>query len=133
MRANGLPIIDEWYKAAFYDPSTGTYNGFGAGNAAAPTPVANGTSANTAVYNQLLAAGPADINDAGSVSPYGMMAASGNVYEWEESEQDMVNDDPAAQRSAPEVSGLTTVPSTSRRSHESIQVLTTRISASVFV
>jgi sulfatase modifying factor 1 len=87
-----LPSVDEWYKAAFYDPISGTYYNYPTGSDTAPTPVASGTAAGTAVYNNAFPVGPADITNAGGLSPYGTMAQSGNVTEWEETEFDLVND-----------------------------------------
>ena len=81
-----LPSVDEWYKAAYYDPSTGTYFDYATGSDSAPTGVTNGTAAGTAVYGRPFGQGPADITDAGGLSPYGTMAQSGNVFEWMESD-----------------------------------------------
>ncbi|MEI6538751.1 MAG: hypothetical protein WCO86_04380 [Planctomycetota bacterium] len=47
----------------------------------APTAVASGTDANTAVYDGQ--SGPADVNLTGGLSPYGIMGLGGNVFEWE--------------------------------------------------
>ena len=77
-----LPSVDEWYKAAFYDPVSDQYFDFPNGKNTAPLPVASGPDANTAVYNQ---AGPADIMLAGGEGPYGTVAQGGNVLEWQES------------------------------------------------
>ena len=83
-----LPTTDEWYKAAFYDPSanagTGGYHNYATGNDTAPTAVASGTAIGTAIYSQPFSQGPADITQAGGLSPLGTMGQSGNVYEWEE-------------------------------------------------
>jgi hypothetical protein len=87
-----LPSVDEWYKAAFYNPGTGTYVDYPTGSNTAPTPVANGTTAGTAVYRQPFSQGPTDIMLAGGLSLYGTMAQGGNVVEWEETEFDLVND-----------------------------------------
>jgi len=87
-----LPSEDEWYKAAYYDPSanggTGGYWDFATGSDSAPTAVAGGTSG--AVYKGQL--GAADITNAGGLSPYGTMAQNGNVTEWSESGFDSIND-----------------------------------------
>jgi hypothetical protein len=94
-----LPSYNEWYKAAFYDPSTGTYFDYPTGSNAAPMPVAGGTTAGSAVYNRQQ--GPADITNAGGLSPYGTMAQGGNVYEWEETTfWRRVDDDPTTIRGA---------------------------------
>jgi hypothetical protein len=96
-----LPTVDEWYKAAFYDPTNGVYYDYATGSNTAPTPVTSGTAAGTAVYNQLLLVSghsPADITLAGGLSPYGTMAQSGNAGEFEETEYDLVNDSPSSSR-----------------------------------
>ncbi len=67
-----LPSVDEWYKAAYYDPVSDSYFNFPTGSDTAPMPVAGGTTADTAVYNRQSI--PADIMDAGGLSPFGVMA-----------------------------------------------------------
>ena len=94
-----LPSVHEWYKAAFYDPAAGVYYDYPTGSNAPPIAVASGTAPGTAVYNQDLSAGPADIMQAGGLSLFGTMAQGGNVYEWQETESDLVNDDPLFRRS----------------------------------
>ena len=87
-----LPSVDEWYKAAYFDPSGGVYYDYPTGSNTAPTAVASGTAAGTAVYLQSFATGPADIMLAGGLSPYGTAGQGGNVYEWEETDADLLND-----------------------------------------
>jgi len=91
-----LPSEDEWYKAAYYDGNTSTYFDYATGSDTAPTAVASGTTADTAVYNGQ--AGPADITNAGGLSPYGTMAQNGNVWEWAESDFDGTNDSATGSR-----------------------------------
>ena len=79
-----LPSVDEWYKAAYYDPTGGVYYDYPTGSDSEPTPVASGTAAGTAVYDQPFERGPADITLAGGLSPFGTMGQGGNVIEWEE-------------------------------------------------
>lgn len=93
-----LPSADEWYKAAFYDPVSHSYSDFPNGSITAPLPVASGTAPNTAVFDQPFEQGPADIMLAGGPSPFGTIAQAGNVWEWEETEVDLVNDDTQANR-----------------------------------
>lgn len=97
-----LPNIHEWYKAAYYDPNanggTGGYWNYPTGSDTAPTAVASGTAAGTAVYKQSGTQGPADVTQAGGLSPYGVMGMGGNVYEWQETEWDLVNDNGAGVR-----------------------------------
>ena len=83
-----LPDVDEWYKAAYYDPDTGTYFNYPTGSDNLPTKVSGGTDEETAVYGQ---AGPADVTNAGGLSPYGVMGLGGNVREWEETAFDLTN------------------------------------------
>jgi formylglycine-generating enzyme required for sulfatase activity len=93
-----LPSVDEWYKAAYYDPSSSGYFNYPTGSDSAPTPVASGTTAGTAVYGQSLSPGPADITLAGGLSPYGTMGQGGNVWEWEETEYNLTNDNAGSSR-----------------------------------
>ena len=95
-----LPSVHEWYKAAYYDPSSSIYFDFPTGSDSAPTAVASGTVAGTAVYGQTFAfaTGPADITLAGGLSPYGTMGQGGNVYEWEETDFDLVNGSSSSSR-----------------------------------
>jgi formylglycine-generating enzyme required for sulfatase activity len=88
-----LPSYNEWYKAAYYNPNDSTYYDYANGSITAPTAVASGTGDNTAVYGQQQAQGPADVTSAGGLSPYGVMGLGGNVWEWEESSLDLLNDD----------------------------------------
>lgn len=87
-----LPSTDEWYKAAYYNPTSGIYFDYPTGSNLAPTAVSSGTTAGTAVYLQAYLTSPADITQAGGLSPYGTMGQGGNVIEWEETEFDLVND-----------------------------------------
>ena len=81
---------NEWFKGA-YGNLDGTWNNYPTGSDSAPTPVASGTAANTAVYRQSDYAGPADINNAGGLSPYGTMGQGGNVAEWTDTAYDGSN------------------------------------------
>jgi sulfatase modifying factor 1 len=85
-----LPSENEWYKAAYYNPSGSSYYDYPTGSDTAPTPVASGTNAGTAVYTNASAA-PAVVDLAGGLSPYGTMAQGGNVWEWSETAFDGSN------------------------------------------
>jgi formylglycine-generating enzyme required for sulfatase activity len=93
-----LPSYNEWYKAAYYNPNDSNYYDFPNGSNTAPTAVASGTLDNTAVYNQTFAQGPADVNQAGGLSPYGVMGLAGNAFEWEESSLDLANSSNSSSR-----------------------------------
>jgi formylglycine-generating enzyme required for sulfatase activity len=84
-----LPSFNEWYKAAYYNPTDSTYYDYANGSNTVPVAVASGTTASTAVYNQ--SQGPADVDQAGGLSPYGVMGLNGNVWDWEESSIDLLN------------------------------------------
>lgn len=91
-----LPSENEWYKAAYYDPNRaggdGGYWEYTTGSNVAPTAVSGGTAGGTAVFSGQ--AGPADIMNAGGLSPYGTMAQGGNVWERIESDFSAPNDSP---------------------------------------
>lgn len=80
-----LPSYNEWYKAAYYDPAQGVYFDYPTGSNSPPLAVTSGRRRGTAVFGQVMEQGPADVNLAGGLSPYGVMGLGGNVYEWEES------------------------------------------------
>jgi formylglycine-generating enzyme required for sulfatase activity len=82
---------NEWYKGA-YGKADGSWSNFTNGTDSAPTAVASGTAANTAVYWQTFFSGPADITSAGGLSAYGTMGQGGNVWEWNETAYDGTND-----------------------------------------
>jgi hypothetical protein len=87
-----LPSLDEWYKAAYYDPINGIYYDYPTGSDTIPTGVTSGTLPGTAVIGLSLGNnGPADVNQAGGLSPYGTMAQGGNVAEILETAYDLVN------------------------------------------
>ena len=89
-----LPSADEWYKAAYYDPDSGTWLDYPTSDGSVPTAVTSGTADKTAVYGQSHFQGPANINEAGGLSAFGVMGLGGNVWEWEETARDLTNDSP---------------------------------------
>jgi len=93
-----LPSVDEWYKAAYYDPNDKMYYKYATGSNTVPTPVASGIEPETAVYDQPFNQGPADIMLAGGLSPHGVMGMGGNTWEWEETTVDLSNEGPESLR-----------------------------------
>ena len=93
-----LPSMDEWYKAAYYNPSTGEYGDYPSLDGNEPSAVSSGTADNTAVYDQSYGQGPADITSAGGLSAYGIMGLGGNIWEWEETTADLLNDTVSSSR-----------------------------------
>jgi formylglycine-generating enzyme required for sulfatase activity len=79
-----LPSENEWYKAAYYNAAGTNYFVYPTGSDTAPTAVASGTNAGSAVYDNV-ASVPATVDSAGGLSPYGTMGQGGNVFEWTES------------------------------------------------
>ena len=94
-----LPSEDEWYKAAFHknDGVTADYWDYATGSNTRPTNVNSGTAAGTVVASPP-AGSPAAVNNAGGLSSYGTMGQDGNVWEWQESALDGVNDSPSENR-----------------------------------
>jgi len=93
-----LPSENEWYKAAYYDPNSSSYDDYATGSDTAPSAVAGGTIAGSAVYGQPFGNGPADVNQAGGLSSFGTMGQGGNVRELIESAHSgghLVNEDRA--------------------------------------
>ena len=85
-----LPSENEWYKAAYYNPAGSNYFLYPTASNDAPTAVASGTDAGSAVYNEAASA-PAIVDSAGGLSPYGTMGQGGNAWEWSESAFDGTN------------------------------------------
>lgn len=79
-----LPSEDEWYKAAYHDPTTGNYFDYATRSNTLPTTEAPPGGANS--VNAQEAVG--DVTDVGSYSgafsPYFTYDQGGNVWEWNE-------------------------------------------------
>lgn len=91
-----LPSYQEWYKAAYYDPSmgaTGGYWTYPTASDSVPTKITtNSTASGTAVYNNDAGGtGTVDADQAGGLSAYGVMGMAGNALEWTESNIDATN------------------------------------------
>jgi formylglycine-generating enzyme required for sulfatase activity len=90
-----LPSVDEWYKAAYFDPAknsgAGGYWLYTTQSNTAPSYSSGGTEANSAIYGGQTS--PADIFNAGGLSAYGTMAQGGNLWEWLETANDLSNND----------------------------------------
>jgi len=84
-----LPSIDEWFKAAYFDPSmnagAGGYWNYSVQTNDPPNSVLGGTGAGDVVYGHGVNGSPADVTNAGGLSAYDVMAMNGNAWEWTES------------------------------------------------
>jgi formylglycine-generating enzyme len=88
-----LPSIDEWHKAAYYDPVAGVYYDYPSGSDIVPDGIDFvGDPEFDAVFNDGASnPEPNDILNVGLLSPYGTAGQGGNVAEWEETAFDRVN------------------------------------------
>jgi hypothetical protein len=81
-----IPSMDEWYKAAFYDPASLSYFDYPTGMDIAPTcegPPGGSNSANCGDWNDPDFTRPVDVGSyPDSSSPYGTFDQAGNVWEW---------------------------------------------------
>lgn len=91
-----LPSSDEWYKAAYFDPITGDWYDYPTGSNTAPDGLDFvGDPIFDAVFDDggYTVAPVNDINDVGIASPYGTAGQGGSIWEWEETDFDLVNDE----------------------------------------
>jgi formylglycine-generating enzyme required for sulfatase activity len=95
-----LPDQDEWNKAAYYNPAGSNYFLFPTASDTAPTAVASGTNAGTAVFDNA-ASVPATVDSVGAWSPYGTRGQGGNVFDWTESAFDGTNNSASENRALP--------------------------------
>jgi len=86
-----LPSENEFYKAAYGKNEGSGYYLYPTSSDIAPTAVSSGTAAGTAVYNRA-STQPASVYQSGGLSSYGTMGQGGNIWQWEESAYDGVND-----------------------------------------
>ena len=97
-----LPSVDEWYKAAYYDPIADVYYDYPTGSDSVPDGI---NFAGDTIFDAVFRDGgfnpePNDITDVGVLSPYGTAGQGGNVFEWEETDVDLVNDSTSSFRGA---------------------------------
>ena len=83
-----LPSEDEWYKAAYYDPTlnsnAGGYFDYATSSDDLPTAEAPLGGTNSANYNNLIGNTTAVGAYPSALSPYGTYDQAGNVWEWNE-------------------------------------------------
>lgn len=91
-----LPDVDEWYKAAFYDGENEVYYDYPTGSNDPPDGI---DFEGDTVFDMVFNGGfehprPNDYTNAGIESPYGTVGQGGNVWEWDETSYDYLNNDP---------------------------------------
>ena len=98
-----LPSIHEWHKAAYYDPNAGVYYDYPTGSDSVPDGIDFvGDPDFKAVFNDGgNNGGPNDITNVGVLSALGTAGQGGNVWEWEETAFDRINDQANEQRRIP--------------------------------
>ncbi|MEX0611802.1 MAG: SUMF1/EgtB/PvdO family nonheme iron enzyme [Pirellulales bacterium] len=96
-----LPSINEWHKAAYYDPVAGVYYDYPTGSDGIPDGIDFvGDSDFDAVFDDGgMNPEPNNIANVGLLSPYGTAGQGGNVFEWEESAFDRLNSEADEHRS----------------------------------
>ena len=88
-----LPSIDEWHKAAYYDPVNGVYYDYPTGSDAIPDGIdfVGDTMFDAVFFDGALNPGPNEITNVGLLSRNGTAGQGGNVYEWDETAFDRIN------------------------------------------
>lgn len=83
-----LPSVDEWYKAAYYDPVRGIYYDYPTGSNAIPDGIDFvGDPVFDAVFFDATAQLTSnDVTNVGIPSPFGVFGLGGNIAEWNETE-----------------------------------------------
>jgi formylglycine-generating enzyme required for sulfatase activity len=81
-----IPTEDEWYKAAYYNPSDSTYNDYPTGSNSVPDGIdfAGDTAFDAVFWDGYTQSQPRAVTDAGDLSPFLTMGQGGNVWEWNE-------------------------------------------------
>jgi sulfatase modifying factor 1 len=89
-----LPSINEWHKAAYYDPVAEVYYDYPSGSDSVPDGIDfPGDTAFDAVFNDgTVSPSPNEVMNVGLLSPSGTAGQGGNAAEWHESEFDRAND-----------------------------------------
>jgi hypothetical protein len=98
-----LPSVDEWHKAAYYDPVAGIYYDYPTGSDSVPDGIdfVGDPDFDAVFAEDAFNPEPHDIIDVGIVSPYGSAGQGGNVAEWQETAFDRVNNIANEQRRSP--------------------------------
>jgi formylglycine-generating enzyme required for sulfatase activity len=96
-----LPSINEWHKAAYYDPVAGHYWDYPTGSDAIPDGIdfVGDTIFDAVFFDGGLNPLPNIVTDVGLLSAFGTAGQGGNISEWEETAFDRINSSALEQRS----------------------------------
>ena len=80
-----LPSLDEWHKAAYYDPAAGVYYDYPTGSDSFRMELISSAIPTLRLYfsTALPIPGP-NVTNVGLLSPFGTAGQGGNATEWEE-------------------------------------------------
>jgi formylglycine-generating enzyme required for sulfatase activity len=89
-----LPSLNEWHKAAYYDPIAAVYYDYPTGSDSVPDGIdlVGDPDFDAVFYDGGSNGGPNDVKNVGVLSAFGTAGQGGNVFEWEESAFDRTND-----------------------------------------
>jgi formylglycine-generating enzyme required for sulfatase activity len=96
-----LPSLNEWHKAAYYDPAIGSYYDYPTGSDTIPDGIdfVGDPDFEAVFFDGASNAEPNIVTDIGLLSTYGTAGQGGNVFEWEETASDRFNDEANEHRS----------------------------------
>ncbi len=94
-----LPSVHEWHKAAYYNPSTGTYFTYPTGSNNTPDGInfPGDPNFDAVFYDGATNGSPNVVTSVGLLSPYSTVGQGGNVREWLETQGNWRNDSTAEQ------------------------------------
>jgi formylglycine-generating enzyme required for sulfatase activity len=97
-----LPSLNEWHKAAYYDPAAGVYHDYPTGSDNVPDGIdfVGDPVFDAVFYDGASNPNPNTNTNVGVASPYGTLGQGGNVAEWDETAFDRMNNMPNEHRRA---------------------------------
>ncbi len=98
-----LPSLNEWHKAAYYDPVAGVYYDYPTGSDSIPDGIdfVGDPNFDAVFFDGGANPEPNIITNVGVFTPFGTTGQGGNVREWEETAFDRINDEANEQRRTP--------------------------------
>jgi len=95
-----LPSLNEWHKAAYYDPVAGVYYDYPTGSNSIPDGIdfVGDPDFDAVFFDGASNSNPNIITDVGLLSPFSTAGQGGNAAEWEESSFDLTSFTPLSAR-----------------------------------